>query len=200
MWVCQDDRQLPAYLNYKMPISALCVYRPTTFTPTTHPFGIPAVTCELPPLISALFSSRSEPLISLWVNLCGQGGPRVWRGNLKQLFFWRGFPNPSVLHCGACLYHSDHVASMTKQSRLLLYFPKSRCWNTPTETPAGRMPSWTEPPDTSFCSDPQTPAPSPHAESLDLAAHQFMTVLTSHINLLFVSIVASTDGSAAEPS
>lgn len=75
MWICQDDRQLSTYLS-SIPPSHFCL----SLTPLLYPLtvgrdlGIPAVTQELPPLLSAFFSSRSESWTSLGPDPNGQGG------------------------------------------------------------------------------------------------------------------------------
>lgn len=60
----------------------LCLFA----TPNLHPlqggtFQIPVLTCQLPPLISAFFSSRSESLSSLW-----SGWSVVHNRNLDHVF------------------------------------------------------------------------------------------------------------------
>lgn len=97
MWICQDDRQPPTYLsappcehyNPSPPISA----RPLPPAPAAgRDLGIPAVTQELPPLLSAFFSSRSEPRTSLGPDPGGPGWSAIWvllfpwNRNLKYLF------------------------------------------------------------------------------------------------------------------
>lgn len=79
MWICQDDRQPLTYLSGPpfLALSALTTHLCLSVTPLTRcrqDLGIPAVTQELPPLLSAFFSSRSESQTSFGPNPRVQGG------------------------------------------------------------------------------------------------------------------------------
>lgn len=104
MWICQDDRQPPTYLSGSPLLSSVTPNHPPLPVPyPPHPLagrdlGIPAVTQELPPLLSAFFSSRSESQTSLGPNPSGQGG-RLYRSYcFHEIGIWSIFLTQKTLY------------------------------------------------------------------------------------------------------